>query len=88
MGERALYFAAFLCTEYLPYQAVQRAWIQSSSLPLTGCCGKELPVSVLRIRYEGGFYRSVTFEKRENAERVLEKLKAACPNLPTEPETP
>lgn len=78
----AIYFKSFPGEKYLPFCAVERAWAQSSSVPLTGCCGKELPVVVLRMSYCGGFYQNFTFEKRESAERVLAALREAQPEVP------
>lgn len=86
MSSQALYFAAFPFSKYLPYGAIQRAWCQKSSLPLTGCCGKELPVVVLRVKYEGGFYQNFTFERQSEADRVLTLLRQCRPDVPQEPE--
>lgn len=86
LSRQAIYFAAFPGTKYLPFRAVQRAWTQKSSLSLTGCCGKELPVVVLRIQYEGGFYQNITFEKQKAADQVLKMLSECCPDVPLEPE--
>ncbi len=82
----AIYFKTFPGEKYLPFSAVERAWAQKSSMPLTGCCGKDLPVVILRVKYSGGFYRNFTFEKRESAERVLAALREARPEVPQEPE--
>jgi len=82
----AIYFKAFPGEKYLPFSAVERAWAQKSSMPLTGCCGKDLPVVVLRVKYSGGFYQNFTFEKRESADRVLAALQEARPEVPQEPE--
>lgn len=86
VGDEAVYFAAFPGTKYLPFAAIRQAWVQKSSLPLTGCCGKELPVVVLRTRYEGGFYQHFTFEKSETAQRVLDILARRCPGILLDPE--
>ena len=74
VSRQAIYFAAFPGTNYLPFRAVRRAWAQRTGLALTGCCGKELPVVVLRMQYEGGFYQTFTFEKQKTADRVLSLL--------------
>ena len=86
VSRQAIYFAAFPGTRYLPFQAVRQAWTQKSSLSLTGCCGKELPVVVLRMKYEGGFYQTFTFEKQKAADQVLSLLAACCPDVVLEPE--
>lgn len=86
VSKQAIYFAAFPGTKYLPFQAVQRAWSQKTTMALTGCCGKELPMVVLRIKYEGGFYQNLTFEKQKSADRVLAILAECRPDVPQEPE--
>jgi len=80
MGAEALYLPAFPGTKYLPYAAVRRAWLQSASLPLTGCCGKELPMTVLRTELGDGFFQNFSFEKRESAERVLARIREKNPS--------
>lgn len=82
----AIYFKSFPGEKYLPFSAVERAWAQRSKVPLTGCCGSELPVVVLRVRYSGGFDQNFTFEKQESADRVLAVLREARPEVPQEPE--
>ena len=82
---RAIYFAAFPGTKYLSFEAVNRAWVKKSSMPLTGCCGNELPMYNLRLWYEGGFYQDFTFEKQAEAEDVLASITAARPELPVGP---
>ena len=86
ISSKAIYFKAFPSEKYLPFQAVERAWTQKSSVPLTGSCGKELPVVVLRVKYSGGYYQNFTFEKQESADQVLAALHEARPEVPQEPE--
>lgn len=81
VSEQAIYLPAFPGTRYLPFSAVAQAWIQDSSMPLTGCCGKELPVTVLRLRDRGGFYQNFTFEKRASAQRVLDAVTRSNPSV-------
>lgn len=82
VGGEAIYYKVFPGEKYLPFAAIQRAWAQKSSIPLTGCCGKELPVVVLRVKYRGGFYQNFTFEKQESADQVLAAIFSARPELP------
>lgn len=79
ISAQAIYFPGFPATQYLPFDAIRRAWLQNSSMALTGCCGKELPVVLLRIEYDGGFFKNFSFEKRERAEVVLSAIQAANP---------
>lgn len=71
VSRQAIYFAAFPGTRYLPFRAVRQAWAQKAGLPLTGCCGKELQIVALRMKYKGDFYHTFTFEKQKAAEQVL-----------------
>ena len=84
---QAIYFPAFPGTQYLSFASLSRALTRNASMPLTGCCGKALPVTRLRLYYDGGeFYQDFTFEKLANANQVLDAIAAACPALPTERE--
>ncbi|MEG2176787.1 MAG: hypothetical protein RRY97_07935 [Oscillibacter sp.] len=81
VSEQAFYFPAFPTNSYLSFDAVLRAWTQKTSLPLTGCCGKELPMVMLRVEYEGGFYQNFTFETQDLADAALARLQKARPEL-------
>lgn len=74
----AAWFAAWPSAKYLPFSAVRQAWIQDSLLPLTGTCGKAIPVTVMRIRYKGNYYQTLTFEKRVNAQKAMDILQENC----------
>lgn len=76
----AVYLPAFPGTRYLPFTAVTRALGRNSGMPVKGCCGKELPVTKVRLTYDGGeFYQDFIFEKPENALALLDALQARCP---------
>lgn len=81
VSDRAFYFLAFPTNRYLSFDAVSRAWTQKTTLPLTGCCGKELPMVLLRVEYEGGFFQNFTFEKQEEADAALARLRQRRPEL-------
>lgn len=88
IGAEAIYFPAFPGTRYLPYRAVARAMTRNTSLPLTGSCGKALPMTRLRLYYDGGeVYQDFLFEKLAEANQALDALLAACPDVPAERET-
>lgn len=83
----AIYFPAFPGTQYLSFQSLSKALTRNTSLPLTGCCGKALPVTRLRLYYGGGeFYQDFTFEKLAAANEALDTIAAARPELPLERE--
>ncbi len=83
----ALYFPAFPGTQYLAFSSLTRALTRNTSLPLTGCCGKALPMVRLRLYYDGESYQDFLFEKAPEANRVLDDLHALCPDTPIERET-
>ena len=86
-SKQAVYFPAFPGTQYLSFAALTKALTRNTSLPLTGCCGKALPVTRLRLYYDGGaFYQDFTFEKLANANEVLDTIATARPELPLERE--
>ena len=83
----AVYFPAFPGTRYIPFGAVTRALSKNSSLPLTGCCGKALPVVKVRIFYDGEFYQEFVLENLKDANTILDCLESARPDIPMERET-
>lgn len=54
VSSQAFYFPAFPGTKYVPFAAVKRAVLRNSGLPVSGCCGREIPVVKLFLEYEGG----------------------------------
>ena len=86
-SEKAVYFPAFPGTRYLSFASLSKALTRNTSMPLTGCCGKALPVTRLRLYYDGGeFYQDFTFEKLANANKVLDAVAAARPEISLERE--
>lgn len=86
VGQKAIYFPGFPGTRYLPYAAAVRALTRNTSLPLTGCCGKAMPMVRFRIYYDGEFYQDFMFEKLTQANEALDILAAARPEIPLERE--
>ena len=84
---QAIYFPAFPGTQYLSFRSLAKALTRNTSLPLTGCCGKALPMTRLRLYYDGGeFYQDFMFEKLPAANKVLDGIAALRPELPIERE--
>lgn len=81
VSSRALYYLAFPSNRYLSFEAVRGAFSKKTSMPLTGCCGKELPMVLLRVEYEGGFHQDFSFEEQKEADLVMEILRQNCPAL-------
>ena len=87
IGKKAAYLPGFPGTNYVPYEAVSRALTRKTSVPLTGCCGKALPMVRFRVYYDGEFYQDFMFEKLKQANTALDILTAARPDIPVERET-
>ena len=86
IGKEALYFPAFPAgAKYIPLTELDGAWVRSSSMSPKGCCGGQIPVFVLHVRYGKEFYQNLTFEKEQEANRALDLLKAYRPDLATVP---
>lgn len=85
-SDAAIYFPAFPGTKYLSFQALTHALTRNTSMPLTGSCGKALPMTRLRLYYDGEFYQDFMFEKRGTANQVLDAIAAARPDIPLERE--
>lgn len=88
LSGQAVYFPAFPGTRYLPFGALDQVWTEKTSVPLTGCCGKELPMVRLRARYDGEYYQNFMFEKQEEADRVLDCIRTRRPEISFQRETP
>ena len=84
LGRDAVYFPAFPATRYIPFAAVSKVMARHTSMPLTGCCGKALPLICVRLFYDGEFYQDFTFENKKLADRLLDAVQAARPELPVE----
>ena len=82
VSDRAVYFAAFPGTQYLSFDALSQVKVRNTALSVTGTCGKQLPMVCLRAFYDGEFYKDFLFEKRAVAEKVLDRIRAARPDLP------
>lgn len=74
LSGEAIYYPGFPGTWYLPFQAVTKAVCRNTGLPVSGCCGKELPVTKVRLYYDEESWQDFTFEKEGNARKLLEAL--------------
>ena len=80
ISPNAFYFPAFPATKYVPCQALTAAILRIAALPTTGCCGKELPVLKLVLRWEGG-QQEMIIDPPRHADTILEVLRTAWPDL-------
>ena len=81
ISNEAIYFPAFPGNQYLPFAALHHVKVRDTALSVTGTCGKQIPMTCLRLSYDGEFYKDFLFEKRAKAEEVLERIRARRPEL-------
>lgn len=81
VSDEAIYFPAFPGNQYLPFEALHYVKMRDTALSVKGTCGKQLPMTCLRLSYDGEFYKDFLFEKRAKAEAVLERIRNRRPEL-------
>ncbi len=81
VSNEAIYFPAFPGNQYLPFEALHHVKVRDTALSVTGTCGKQIPMTCLRLSYDGEFYKDFLFEKRAKAEEVLERIRSRRPEL-------
>ena len=81
ISNEAIYFPAFPGNQYLPFEALHHVKVRDTALSVTGTCGKQIPMTCLRLSYGGEFYKDFLFEKRARAEEVLERIRIRRPEL-------
>jgi len=81
LGQEAIYFPAFPGNQYLPFAALTHVKTRNTSISVTGTCGKQLPMVCVRLSYDGEFYKDFLFEKKKNADLVVEAIRACRPEL-------
>ena len=81
VSNEAIYFPAFPGNQYLPFEALHHVKVRDTALSVTGTCGKQIPMTCVRLSYDGEFYKDFLFEKRARAEEVLERIRSRRPEL-------
>ena len=81
LGEDAVYFPAFPGNQYLPFAALTQVKTRNTAISVTGTCGKQLPMVCVRLSYDGEFYKDFLFEKKKNADLVVETIRTFRPEL-------
>ena len=77
---RAFYLPAFPGCQYVPHAALTAVVARNASLPTTGCCGKELPVLKLTLRYGTG-EKELVIDPPRHMDTILTHIRAARPDL-------
>ena len=80
VSAQALYLPAFPGWKYIPFQSLTGVVLRTSALSTIGCCGKELPVLKLILRWDGG-ERELILDLPGQADVVLEQIRGARPEL-------
>jgi len=80
VSDQAFYFPAFPANQYIPLSALTGAVVRQAALPTTGCCGKELPVIKLVLRYNGG-EQAFVIDPPRHMDTILACIAAARPDL-------
>ena len=88
VSNEAIYFPAFPGNQYLPFEALHHVKVRDTALSVTGTCGKQIPMTCLRLSYDGEFYKDFLFEKRARAEEVLERIRIRRPELEMDIDAP
>ena len=83
VSEKAFYLPAFPNTQYVPLSALTRVILRSASLSTIGCCGKELPVLKLTLRWDGG-ETELVIDPPKHADTILAAIQTARPELDVE----
>lgn len=87
VSDKALYFAAFPGSKYIPFAALNQVWSKNTGISVTGTCGKQIPMVCLRLHYDGEFYQNILFEKQAGVDKVLERIRICRPDVPVDRNT-
>ena len=80
ISDKAIYLPAFPGVQYIPFDALTGVVLRNAALSTIGCCGKELPVLKLTLRWAGG-ERELVIDPPKHADTILTRVRAARPEL-------
>ena len=83
ISDKAFYLPAFPGVQYIPFSTLTGVILRTASLSTIGCCGKELPVLKLTLRWSEG-NREFVIDPPKHADTILSRIRAACPELTIE----
>ena len=81
VSDEAIYFPAFPGNQYLPFEALHHVKVRDTALSVKGTCGKQIPMTCLRLAYDGEFYKDFLFEKRAKVDEILALIRTRRPEL-------
>ena len=80
VSEQAFYLPSFPGCQYVPFSCLTEVVLRTASLSTIGCCGKELPVLKLILRWPEG-ERELVIDPPKHADTILNRIQTACPDL-------
>ena len=80
VSHKAFYLPAFPGWAYVPLSELTGVVVRNASLSTIGCCGKELPVLKLILRWGEG-EKELVIDPPKHADTILEHIRAARPDL-------
>lgn len=83
VSDKAFYLPAFPGTQYVPFAGLTQVILRNASLSTIGCCGKELPVLKLTLRWQEG-EKELILDPPKYADTIVSRIKAARPELDVE----
>ncbi|MBE6973009.1 MAG: hypothetical protein E7440_03900 [Ruminococcaceae bacterium] len=75
VSQKAFYLPAFPGWGYVPLSELTGVVVRNASLPTIGCCGKELPVLKLILRWSEG-EKEFVIDPPKHADTILEHIRA------------
>lgn len=80
ISSKAFYLPAFPQWTYIPLSELTGVVVRGASLPTIGCCGKELPVLKLTLRWAEG-ERELVIDPPKHMDTILGHIRNARPEL-------
>lgn len=80
VSDKVMYLPAFPGVQYIPFDGLTAVVLRNASLSTIGCCGKELPVLKLMLRWNGG-EKELVIDPPKHADTILNRIHAARPEL-------
>lgn len=83
VSQKAFYLPAFPGTQYIPFSSLTQVVLRNASLSTIGCCGKELPVLKLILRWKNG-EKELIIDPPKHADTIMNILQTTRPELDVE----
>lgn len=80
VSQKAFYLPVFPGWGYIPFSVLTGVVLRNANLSTIGCCGKELPVLKLILRWAQD-ERELVIDPPKHADTILRYIQSACPEL-------